>query len=52
MEVKLGIYLLTLHSLSDPSQRDTIRQNLLAYCRLDTLAMVRLWEKLRSTVEG
>ena len=35
-----------LHLLKDQSQRETIRQDLLAYCRLDTLAMVRIWQKL------
>ena len=35
-----------LHRLKDPSQRDRIRQALLAYCRLDTLAMVRIYQKL------
>jgi hypothetical protein len=27
-----------------------IREDLLAYCRLDTLAMVRIWERLRSSL--
>lgn len=35
-----------LHLLKDKSQREQIRQDLLAYCRLDTLAMVRIWQKL------
>jgi len=39
----------TLHLLKDKAQRDTIRQDLLAYCRLDTLAMVRIWEKLQGS---
>ncbi len=39
-----------LHLLEDPAQRDKIRSDLLAYCRLDTLAMVRIWEKLKSIV--
>ena len=29
-----------------------IRKNLLAYCRLDTLGMVRIWEKLREVAEN
>lgn len=29
-----------------PEEIKTIRKNLLAYCRLDTLAMVRILEKL------
>lgn len=37
-----------LHLLKDPSKRDMIREDLLAYCHLDTLAMVRLWEKLNT----
>lgn len=28
-----------------------IRKNLLAYCRLDTLAMVKIWEKLQAIVQ-
>jgi len=36
-----------LHLLKDKSQREDIRKDLLAYCRLDTLAMVRIWEKLK-----
>jgi hypothetical protein len=35
-----------LHLLKDKSQLETIKKDLLAYCRLDTLAMVRIWEKL------
>ena len=29
-------------------EKEKIRQDLLVYCRLDTLAMVRIWEKLVS----
>jgi hypothetical protein len=36
-----------LHRLKDTNQRDSIRQALLAYCRLDTLAMVRIYQKLK-----
>ncbi len=36
-----------LHRLKDPNQRDSIRQALLAYCRLDTLAMVRIYQSLK-----
>ncbi len=35
-----------LHLLKDKSQLAEIKKDLLAYCRLDTLAMVRIWEKL------
>jgi len=35
-----------LHLLKDQSRREAIRRDLLAYCRLDTLAMVRIWQKL------
>ncbi|MFA6698810.1 MAG: hypothetical protein WCS28_01460, partial [Thiomicrospira sp.] len=38
-----------LHRLKDPSQREPIRQALLAYCRLDTLAMVRIYAELNLT---
>ncbi len=40
-----------LHRLKDPSKREAIRKDLLAYCRLDTLAMVRILERLREMVE-
>ena len=36
-----------LYLLKDPEKRDEIRKNLLAYYHLDTLAMVRIWEKLK-----
>ncbi len=39
-----------LHRLKDPSQREPIRQALLAYCRLDTLAMVRIYQKLQKEI--
>ena len=35
-----------LHLLKDKSKLDEIKKDLLAYCHLDTLAMVRIWEKL------
>ncbi|AEG31328.1 DUF2779 domain-containing protein [Thiomicrospira cyclica] len=35
-----------LSRLKDPDHRDTIRQALLDYCRLDTLAMVRIYQSL------
>lgn len=36
----------TLH-LKEPDEVDTIRRALLEYCKLDTLAMVRIWEYLK-----
>jgi hypothetical protein len=35
-----------LYLLKDKSKLEDIKRDLLAYCRLDTLAMVRIWEKL------
>ncbi|MCK5536177.1 MAG: DUF2779 domain-containing protein, partial [Bacteroidales bacterium] len=35
-----------LHLLKDKSKLVAIKKDFLAYCRLDTLAMVRIWEKL------
>ena len=40
-----------LHLLKDKSKRDDIRKDLLAYCHLDTLAMVRIFEKLREIIK-
>ncbi len=34
-----------------PEERDRARRNLLAYCRLDTLAMVRVWEELKKITD-
>ncbi len=39
-----------LHLLKDKALSDDIRRDLSAYCRLDTLAMVRIWEKLQKAV--
>lgn len=36
----------TLHLIEDEEEADMIKTQLLAYCHLDTLAMVRIWEKL------
>lgn len=41
-----------LHLLKDKSKRDEIRKDLLAYCHLDTLAMVRIFEKLKEIVKN
>ena len=40
-----------LHLLKDKSKINEIKKDLLAYCHLDTLAMVRIWEKLHEMVE-
>lgn len=40
----------TLH-LKDGDEIEQIRRDLLEYCKLDTLAMVRVWEKLRGTTK-
>ena len=37
-----------LQEIDDPDEKESIRKALLAYCRLDTLAMVKIWGKLRS----
>ena len=34
-----------------PDELRVCRENLLKYCGLDTLAMVRVWEKLREAVQ-
>jgi hypothetical protein len=39
-----------LYLLKDKSKLDEIKKDLLAYCRLDTLAMVRIWEKLHQII--
>lgn len=40
-----------LHLLKDLSKREEIRKDLLAYCRLDTLAMVKIFENLKQIVQ-
>ena len=40
-----------LHLLKDKSELAEIKRDLLAYCRLDTLAMVRIWEKLHEVIK-
>ena len=34
-----------------PEKQEQARKHLLAYCRLDTLAMVRVWEELKRAAE-
>ncbi len=41
-----------LHLLKDKKKRDEIREDLLAYCHLDTLAMVKIWEQLEEINYG
>lgn len=41
-----------LHLLKDKSKINEIKKDLLAYCHLDTLAMVRIWEKLMYIVRS
>ncbi|UPT76673.1 DUF2779 domain-containing protein [Sulfurovum sp. XGS-02] len=40
-----------LHLLKDKTKTDQIKTDLLAYCHLDTLAMVRIWEKLHQITQ-
>jgi len=40
----------TMH-LQPPEEAEAIRQALIAYCRLDTLAMVKILEKLYEMVD-
>ena len=40
-----------LYLLNQAEQREKIRNDLLAYCRLDTLAMVRIWQRLQEIVK-
>ena len=35
----------------EPTEKEKVRKNLLAYCRLDTLAMVKVWEELKRVVD-
>ncbi len=39
-----------LFDMTDPGEIKELREQMLEYCKLDTLAMVRIWEGLRSKV--
>jgi hypothetical protein len=41
-----------LTQINDDAERNQIRESLLAYCRLDTLAMVKIWQRLATLVES
>jgi hypothetical protein len=41
-----------LHLLKDKTRLKEIKIDLLAYCHLDTLAMVRIWERLHQMIES
>ena len=41
-----------LAAISNADEKEKIRQDLLAYCRLDTFAMVRIWEKFNTLVKS
>jgi hypothetical protein len=41
-----------LAQIDDAAERDHTRESLLAYCRLDTLAMVKIWQRLATLVES
>ena len=40
-----------LHLVEDPQDVENIRKDLLAYCRMDTLAMVKIMDKLRQAAQ-
>ncbi|MDH3763526.1 MAG: hypothetical protein OEU50_21330 [Gammaproteobacteria bacterium] len=41
-----------LDRVDDESERQKIRESLLEYCKLDTLAMVVIWRELGNIAEG
>lgn len=41
-----------LLNIDDDTQKEKIRNDLLEYCKLDTLAMVKILEKLKSILYG
>jgi hypothetical protein len=49
-EAAQSAYLEAIHENTEPARREALRDALLAYCRLDTLAMVRLVEFFGRTV--
>ena len=42
----------SLALINDAAERHRRRASLLAYCRLDTLAMVRIWQRLATLIES
>jgi hypothetical protein len=40
-----------LAKINDKAEKEKVRQDLLEYCRMDTFAMVRIWEKLVSLAQ-
>ena len=44
-DMAMDAYLEALNPETQTVKREDIRQQLLAYCKLDTLAMVRIWQK-------
>jgi hypothetical protein len=43
-EAAMNAYLEAIASATDPERGQVLRRQLLAYCYLDTYAMVRLWQ--------
>ena len=41
-----------LAQIDSAEDRRKVRESLLAYCRLDTLAMVKIWQRLATLVES
>ena len=46
----LPIKIKTLRVVAMPEEQEKTRHNLLEYCKLDTIAMVKLWEKLKEVI--
>jgi hypothetical protein len=45
----MEVYLEAINSHTTPERKDEIERQLLDYCGLDTLAMIRLWQYLRNS---
>ena len=45
----MGTYA-NLHKVKDPKEKQAIRESLLAYCKLDTLAMIKIWQRLKDVI--
>ena len=51
-EMAMDAYLEAIHAETSVERKAQIEQQLLAYCRLDTYAMVRLWQVLSGRFRG
>jgi len=50
-EMAMGAFLEGIHSSTNTERKNQIEHQFLAYCKLDTYAMVRLWQVLAGRID-